>query len=294
MNVKIDPARLYSSKNGISDLAVAVDVDISDSGRLSRRKGFTQKASGSFHSLFCDGGQCLCVSGTDLCVLNEDYTVTTIGTVTEGARLSACQTPLGIYFCNGHENGVVQNSAVSDWVSGTYVGPETKRTFVSPPMGTIVEYYRTRMYVVQHNTLWFSEPSNYGSFDLARNFFQYPTEIRMVKAVKEGLFVSTEQDTYFLAGKTPFEMEQVKVAGYPAVKYSVSKCKGVFVLGPEGLSFIESGEESILWMTEQGICSGGPDGSFYNLTEDKVTGIPKGTTGAGLVANNRYIGLINP
>lgn len=294
INTKIDPNRIHNAKSGISDFAVGADVDVSETGRTSRRKGYTKQASGSFHSLFCDGGECLIVTGTDLCILNPDYSYEVIGTVTAGARVSACQATGKIYYCNGYEKGIVKDSVVLPWVKGTYVGPATTRTLAEPPIGTLVEYYRTRMYIAQGRTLWFSEPLNFGAFDLVRGFFLFNTNIRMVRAVKEGIYVSTEKNVYFLAGKIPSEMQRLLVAAYPAMQYSETKFRGVLSMQKSGPTIYDSGEESLMWMSKEGVCYGGNDGSFFNLTEKKVTGLPEGVSGSGLVANGRYIGLINP
>jgi hypothetical protein len=295
LNTVLDPVRIYDSKNGISDLAVAADVDISDANRLSRRKGRTLQLSGDYHSLFCDGGQCLCATGTSLCVLNADYTTTVIGTVKAKARLSYCQFGDRIYFQNKFEKGYVKDSVVNEWLKpSTYVGPDTKRIYSDPPIGTHVEYYKGRMYVAENNVLWFSEPGNIGAFDLARNFFQFLGNITMVKAVKAGLFISDSEKTYFYPGSNPNEFIQTIVAPYPAIQYSSAKTKHQLVFSQEGPTLIPSGESSLIWMSTSGICYGGADGVFYNLTEQKITGFPDGITGSGIVTNNKYIGLIDP
>lgn len=293
LNTKIDPARLYSKK-GIQDLAVAADVDTKDTGRLSRRKGYTKRITDvPIHSLFCDGGDCLFVTGTSLCVLNPDYTYETIGTVTEGARVRCAEINERIHWCNGNEKGFVFDKKNYSWVKGDYIGPETKRNLTNPPVGTIVEYYRNRIYIAQGKTLWYSEPGAFGAFDLVRGFFQYATDIRMVRAVEGGLYVSTEKNTYSLEGKSPLQFEQIKIADYPAIEGSDSKLEGSYVTGNFGSAIVEGFGISILWLSTQGICYGGP-GGFKNLTINKIADFPDGLTGSGLVYNGRYIGLINP
>ena len=59
LNTVVDPVRLpYDSNAGVSDLGVAVNIKIDDSGRPGRVDGFVSLESGGFHSLFCDGGDC--------------------------------------------------------------------------------------------------------------------------------------------------------------------------------------------------------------------------------------------
>ena len=144
LNTKIDPARLYKD-GGIQDLAVGADIDVTDTGRISRRKGYTKRISDiPIHSLFCDDGLCLFVTGTSLCSLNPDYTYTVLATVTEDVRVDYVEINNRIYWLNGNEKGYITDINNS-WVKGTYVGPTTRRNLVSPPIGAIVEYYRNRM-----------------------------------------------------------------------------------------------------------------------------------------------------
>jgi len=287
LNTKIDPARLYS-KEGIKDLAVAADVDVTDTGRISRRKGYTERASIESHSLFCDKGKCLFVSGTSLYELLPDYSYTVLAAVTANKRVSYTEINERIYWCNGTEKGYITDKNNS-WVKGNYIGPTSKRTLSDPPTGTIVEYYKNRMYVAQENVLWYSEPGAFGAFDLARGFFQWATEIRMVRAVDNGIFVSTEKNTYLLLGRSPLQFEQVKVAGFPAIKHSDCKLNGY--LSESGI--IEGTGQSAMWVSPQGVCYGGNDG-FRNLTIDKIANFSTGRTGSGLVYNNKFLGLINP
>jgi len=290
LNTKIDPARL-GEQNNVLDLAVAADVDVSDTGRLSRRKGYTKQTSDSSHSLFCENGDCLFVTGTSLCRLLPDYTSSIITTVTQGLRCSYAQINGQIYFCNGKEKGIVKNGQYSTWVKGSYIGPDSHRTLSDPPIGNIVEYYRNRMYVAQKNVLWYSEPGAYGAFDLARGFIMYPTDIRMVVAVDDGLYVSDSTSIYFLAGKTPLEFEQVHLVSYPAIQWSDARFNGRLIA--ESSTIVDGPGLAAIWMSNEGVCYGGP-GGFYNLTQDKIADFPDGLTGSGLVHKGKYIGLIDP
>lgn len=288
LNTMADPVRIYD-RGGIKDLAVAGDIDVLDTGRISRRKGYTSRITGSFHSLFCDGGACCFALGVKLCLLNADYTYEEVADVTAGATISYAQINDRIYWCNGHEKGYITDGANNSWVVGSYVGPDTMRNFSSPPIGTMVEAYRNRLFVVQNNVMWHSEPGAYGAFDLARGFNMWGTNIRMMRAVTDGMYVSSGNKTYFLKGNSPKTWEQIKVADYPAIARSDYRFAGNLRNGG-----IDEGEGlAVMWMSNEGVCYGGP-GGFQNLTLSKIASFPDGLTGSGLVHNGRYIGLINP
>lgn len=295
LNTKADPARIYSSKEGITDLAVAGDIDITDTGRISRRKGYTQQISGiSAHSLFCDGGDCLFVTGTNLCILNSDYSYDVLTAVHANARMAYVQINDQIYYCNGYQKGIIEDKNVKSWELGEYVGPPTRRHLVDPPIGTKLAYYNGRVFVVQGDVIWYSEPGYFGAFDLARGFLWYPSSIRMVRPVDDGMYISTSTQTFFVSGSNPLEFTQTKVADYPAIQWTDIKLSGRLVFNQDGgKTIVETNGLSAMWMSEQGICYGGPSGNFYNLTFDKIASFPTGLTGSGLVHNGRYVGLIN-
>jgi hypothetical protein len=293
LNTKVDPVRLpYDPRTGVQDLAVAYNVVHDDTGRVSRRKGFTATTrTEDIHSLFCDGGFCLFVTGNALCRLNADYTYASLRNVTTGARMRCVQVAGKIYYANGHETGVVKEAGTSwSWVKGDYVGPATTRQYSNPPIGTILAYYNGRIYVVQGKTVWYSEPFAYGAFDLARNHFDFDENVTMFRPVAEGFWVGTEKNTLFLVGGTPQEFRRVVTAGYGVIEGTDDRID----LGKLG-----SGEMAgigAIWTSNEGICVGAPGGHFSNLTEDKIDLWPDITArfGAGLCMNDNYISLLEP
>ncbi|HBF43032.1 MAG TPA: hypothetical protein DDW42_05260, partial [Desulfobacteraceae bacterium] len=103
LNTEVDPVRLpFEPQSGVQDLAVAYNVDHDATGRISRRKGFSATTrTENAHSLWCDGGECLFASGTSLYVLNPDFTLTSVATITDGARLSYVQVHNKAFWANG-------------------------------------------------------------------------------------------------------------------------------------------------------------------------------------------------
>jgi len=299
LNTKVDPVRLsYDPETGIADLAVAYNVDIDDTGRVGRRKGFTQQVSADCHSLFCDSGACLFVTGDALTLLRSDYSTKALRNVQPGAKMRYCQVDNETYYCNGWQTGRVVDEVSMSWVmADTRYGPDTKREYSDPPVGTDVAFHGGRMWVVEGDTLWYSEPFGFNYFDLAGCYLKFGSQVRSVRPVKEGLFVSDEDATYFFRGiGDPKEYYKIKVADYPVVQYSDVKFFGKLVLYQGGEFSIDSsfGDLSAMWMSEQGICYGGYDGTFKNLTEGKIEKFPAALSGAGLYYNGSYIGLLNP
>lgn len=285
LNNKIDPARIaFDPEKGLSELAVAYNVDIDSSNRISRKKGYTEVLDGPSHSLFPFGNICFAVVDDYLTILYPDFSSKTLIEVGE-ERVSYVAVGTRVYFVNGSTKGYIEDEAVYPWEYIEYPGPTTTKVFVGPPVGHLLEVYNGFMFIAQENVLWRSRPFKYHAFYLHgdRNLFSH--RITMVRAVKDGLYVSTEYDTYYLNGYHPKEFFQTKVANYPAISGT-----DVLVDGRK----LRSGEikdKVVMWTSTSGVCIGGPEGLFENLTERKLV-YPSANVGAGVCIDDRYVCLL--
>ena len=283
LNNKVDPARLrYDSETGIQELAVAKNVDIGDSGRVSRRKGYSKVLDLSdCHSIYNTGDYCLFVHAGALAVLEKDYSYTNIRNVTVGANVSYVQVEDKVYYCNGHENGYVKSRVSYPWVGEVYVGPTTTKTFSDPPVGHLVELFSGRIYIASDSVLWYTEPFAYSWVDFAQNFIPFESKVRMIEAVDEGLWVSDSNKVYFLRGKSPKEFEVTIVTSYPAIE------------GTTHDVFDIDEAKAVVWTSTEGICMGFSSGKFKNLTRHKLW-YPDSVKGAGLEIDGKYICALQP
>lgn len=302
LNNKIDPVKIKHNPKNI-DLAKAVNVNIGDSGRISCRRGFTKVKAGSFHSGFplVNGDYCLAVTGTSLVVIGRgDYEVkTTIASVTYGAIVRYVLSNDGespvVYWCNGYEKGMVKGEVSYPWTGLGYVGPTTSKTFQDPPIGHLLEIYNGKMYVAQtsgkYHTLWYSEDFAYSWFGLARSFMPFPNRLRMVKGVKNGLFISTDKEIFFIGGGRAVPDDYLQVADYPAIEGSESVTPGTgtfYFESEEGGESLSLKGMAVLFATTKGLCVGGENGFFANLTKRKLV-LPSVSRGASLIMDDKFI-----
>jgi hypothetical protein len=298
LNTRIDPARLrYDPQSGVQELAVAYNIDIDDTGRISRRKGYTQRSATAAHSLFAHKDLCFFVSGSMLYMLHSDYSTTALMAVTADARMSYAPVNKQVFFVNGFEKGIFEDGSISAWeLPSTFVGPNTTRTFIGPPTGSIVQYYRGRVYVVQANFVFYSEPYDFGRFDPARNFLPFEHDIVLFRAVTDGFWIGTKMGMEFVAGSKPEDFQRNSVTDVPPVQYTDVPFSGRLELTEAGIPMIDlsSADTSLMWLSAAGICYGGASGNFYNLTRAKLAELPAGRTGAGTIIDGRYIGLVDP
>jgi hypothetical protein len=291
LNTKLDPTRVrFDRQAGISDLAVAYNVDHDASGRISRRKGYSATAAlTAAHSLWAaaEVGPCFFVTGTSLCELHTDYSYTAVATVTAGATVRYLQLADKTLWLNGFEKGLIQHGTAQGWTAGAYYGPTTRRTLSDPPIGHLVAHHRGRVWIGQGAVAWYSEPFSTNQFDLTRNFVPFVSRLRLIVSCGRTLFVSDETSTWALVGATPNDAELVQVADYPAIEGTEA------VLDLSRLGAGELTGIGAIWTSAQGICVGLPEGQLLNLTQKKLD-LPTAAAGAGAVVGDRYVGLLQP
>jgi hypothetical protein len=290
LNNRIHPLRVtVDPETGIQDLAIAYNIDHDATGRISRRRGWEATAiTASCHSLWCDGIDCLFVTGDALCVLGSDFTYNLIRQVTEDARMSYARVENRVYYANGSEVGFVMNGLSYSWELPPIIpGPSTERVFTGPPIGSLLAYYRGRMYVVSGRVAWYSEPFGIHLFDPPRNFVAFESGVRMIRPVKEGIFIGTDTNTLFLRGTEPKEFMYEKIATYPPIEGTDVEIDASKV-GDGSIRGI-----AVVWTSEEGICLGTEEGKMINLTERRLV-YPKSIRGAGLYLGDRYLSVLEP
>lgn len=298
LRTESDPARsVYNADTGgLRDLAACMNVDVSDAGRLSRRKGMTKLVEASTHSLFPVMDQyLLCVQGDALSVIGADLsTVTPIRNVTPGARMSFCLLDDTVYYVNGFEIGKVVDRVSKPWVApAEVVGHNVTRQFSSPPIGQRVAYFDGRMYIAQGKAIWYSEAYGPDLFSMGDSFLSFESTITMLRPVAGGLYVSDEHDTWFLAGTDPAAFTWRKVDNLPTLPFSDITAIGTMVLTSSGdYTFIPGKVESAFWLTLQGVIFGGPTGEIDKITDSKID-LPNNeySSGACLINGSTLIGV---
>lgn len=291
LNTVFDPVRIpFSADTGVTGLSVAVDITLDESGRAGRRPGFSLATAGEFHSLFCDGRDGFVIKEREndaaiMMIAPGDYSLSGVrDSLTKNLRMSFCQVNNQTFYCNGSENGVVENGISFPWPTGEYIGGETSRHFSPAPVGDKLAWHKSRMFIAEGPVVWWSELFRYDLYDKARCLFQFPSRVLMIKPVDAGLFISDENNTYFYQFDNPEKVQDIRtVANYPALEWS------------DATGYIEGSEIGLdqglcaLWASIDGACMGTAQGGFINLNKDNVVYDKTVRQGAGLVDRYNYI-----
>lgn len=294
LNNVVDPKRIaFDSEKGVVDLATAYNVDIDQSGRISRRPGLTLWDSWDSKNIFCDGGDCLFTSGTSLYKLNHDQTRTGLRSgLTPDLKMYYVQVGTKIYYANGVELGYVYNNLSWIWSASTYVGPTTTVEYSGPPDGiTMLEVFKGRMYGAIGRDLFYSEPFSFGLFDLGKGFYRFSGDIRFIKAAygttdrdSDGLFVGTDYGVEFLEGDDPAKFSREQVSDSAPVIGTEVRCEGTKI--GDGMP-----GKVVIWTAQNGIWVGGANGQAICVTRNRLK-LPGALRGAAVYHDGKYIVLM--
>jgi len=299
LNTRDDPARLDVNgdltESGIRQLSETNNVFVEESGRISRRTGYSRSSTGDYHSLFCRGGQAYCVKNDYLCKINPDLTATQIRQLTADAKVSyAYARKDRVYYANGHEIGYLVDGTNYTWESEENPILDSDKDFVEPPVGHIIRYKNGRMWIASGDSLWPSMRMFLGIYWWGWSI-PFQSKITMVAPVNDGIWVSDQQSIYWIQGLEPGEQAQKRIAPYPAIEGTAVEVEN----GRVGIvEFIGPGL-SIMCLTQGGICILGQSGFFMNTTEMKIDPLKNtrpfvGLQGAATVIDGRYIATIEP
>ncbi len=287
LNTVVDPVRVsYDPETGVSDLGVAINIRLDDTGRPGRVDGFSSVEPGEFHSLFCDGGDCFVGKDTALYQVAGDLTTTGIRSGLSGDRISYTQAVDKTYYSNGLQNGILKDGISTPWVKDEYLGPDTSKYLTAAPIGHHLATAFSRIFIAEDDVLWWSEAFRYGLYNQAINFVRFPSKILMVKPVASGLFVSDRSKTYFLSGTDPHSFIQRMVATYPAHEWSdaIDYVEGMDIGLEPGLC--------AMWTSPEGAVLGTPSGQLININKSKIIYPENCQSGASLLRGYNFIHTI--
>jgi hypothetical protein len=252
-------------------LVEAMNVDIDNTYKLSTRPGYEELINGSdIHSLWSNGDKCFFVDGNILYRLQKDFSITAIRSdLTKNSRMSYAPANDRVYYNNGFECGYVK-----DFTNYSYM--TVTREFKLPlPAGKLIAFYKGCLYVSVKNILYVSDPlCDY--YDTRTGYRIFASDITMIRAVDDGIYISDSNDTWFLKGNGNEDFVKIHSDMSPAIIYSD--------VGVDGNSFGEKGVEGniAIWTSTAGICLGDNAGTVRNLTERRYF-MPESGRGAAFI-----------
>lgn len=278
LNAVLDPQRLSQGTKkepGIIELSQAVNIAIDERGLVTLRNGGFEEVDGEFHSIFCQGGDCFVVqereSDAAIMRVNADYSLTGVRSgLTKDRRMAWGQSGADTFYSNGLQTGYIRDGVSAAWPVQSYHGPDADMQFATaiPAASHIAFMMGGYVLLAVGNAIFANHsPFQYGLFHPARgNVASFAEDITMIAAVHDGFYASDGSRTWFFRRTDEwyqFKQEQVDDSG--ALEWSLAhdsvRLRDVNIDLP-GFGRV--------WASGNGICIGTDDGTFINMTKEKI------------------------
>lgn len=280
LNNVSDPLRL-----GLGWLVTADNVDVTNTGGVTRRDGYTRVMEGRFTGAYSTIAFDRAYLATATAIMTFDGVQ--IVTLSSPAPLYWAEINEDVYFNNGQDSGVIRpDHSVHPWRrGGSYgagflddAGNQLPVLLDQLPLDTdVIQAWKGRMYAAQYmpvenqTVVWFSEAFGFHLFNLDSNFFIVPGRVLMLAPTTDALVVGTDAQVFAYTG----DAMQVQ-ADYGVVP---------------GDNWGRDGSDVLFWSV-RGVCRAMP---FANLTETRVSLPPGVRAGSGLIhtsGTKRFIALL--
>lgn len=276
-----DPLRL-----GLEWLAQADNINISDTGAVSKRDGYSLARTGNFASAYAtiDFTRAYLVSALAI----QTFEGENIAVLSSTAPMFWAEVNENVYFNNGIDSGVIApDHSVSAWrgapvsYGAGFKGDDGKDLGVlydTLPLGaTVIQHWRGRMYAAQYfpsenqTAVWFSEPMGFHLWNLDSNFVMLPGKVEMLAPHDDALVIGTDERVYAYSGD-----KLVALAEYGVIP---------------GQHWTRDDQQILFW-SARGLCAALP---FQNLTEKQISVAPGVRAGGCLVRSGgqkRFVAVL--
>lgn len=161
------------------------------------------------------------------------------------------------------------------------------RLLMNPPDPWVaIDWFRATLITAIKDCIAWTSPFDYELWDRAKGYMLFGETVEVIAALRDGFYVGTSDEIWWLTGSSMDELDMTKVADYGSIRGTKVHINGAVV---------DEGEETQpipVWSTQRGIVVGLPGGSLRNIHENKVD-FPGGLTGTALYRNagrqNHYI-----
>jgi hypothetical protein len=127
----------------------------------------------------------------------------------------------------------------------------TLNTTPMPP-GSIVRHFSGCMLVASGNTVFISQPYNYGVLDPVKGFMSFPSPVTLIEPLDNGVYIGTADRTHWIS--------DVLVAGTLQEVLPYGATPGTGLRSPA--------EEKVYWHSDRGLIVAGDNAAVKNAQED--------------------------
>lgn len=261
MNEVSDPATLQPvpKTSTFVEMAEIVNLLIDNDGKGRLRDGFTKVYTGAVTSMFTDGATIFFKEGSTLKKLLPDFTAALVrGGLTPGSHLESVPVNDVIVFTDGGTISLIQSGV------DVPLDPPTDFAKLPTPPGQLTELVGRSLLVARGTGVYITDPDSLEQCD-GRLVKDFPEYVTMLKAVRDGVFVSTTKEVGFIQGLDPFEMEYSPLADASPAIIGTAISTDADRFGLQGLA-----GPVVVWTSPRGVFLGGAGGFTKPLTEENL------------------------
>ena len=284
LNNVADPLRL-----GLEWLTQADNIDITSTGAIEKRAGYTQTLSGTITDAYSteDFTRLYIVDGGVLKAMTSPSTAITLLAGLDSAPMHFTEVNGHVFFSNGMDSGIItaaneilpwRESPLKDIPFLDAAGEKAPALLDPLPLGVgEIQHWRGRIYAAQHfheddqSAVWFSQPLGFHLFNLDTDFILLPGHVTMLAPHDQALIIGTDRAIYAYDGSA-----LTQLAPYGVVP---------------GRHWATDGARTLFW-SARGLCAALP---FSNLTERQISAAPGIQAGGALIEKDggrRYVACL--
>jgi len=132
------------------------------------------------------------------------------------------------------------------------------------PAGDSIAYSRGRLYTVKKSVVYFSEPMRYGQYNPIHNFWSFPSNITIMIALENGIFIVADK-TYYIETGDPVNAALHIVSEAEGIENTEIHIKGEYFAHNPPLS-----GDVAYWFSSRGAVLGLPNGQIEFLSESRL------------------------
>lgn len=139
----------------------------------------------------------------------------------------------------------------------------------APPLGSALAHYNGRIFIVDGNTVWYTEAHDYDHVDVRKNFYRFSSRASVIAAVEDGLYVCADK-TYFIPNAGSTNAEQMRVldfGAFPNTAHRIPKSKDVIWMSERGPVVATAGG-SVEVLAADGLAPGKMEGAASLIREE--------------------------
>lgn len=294
-----------------TELEVAQNVDLDDVGQARRRRGYTLKLAGNFHSAWTSASGTVYVAKNQILgILYPNYTWVSLGVFVGMDRISYCQIADRVFFSSMQVSGIIERNgtispwgapdAPTEWFSHVLnptatLGAVGGRLLSAPPLASVIMEYNGRMYLARKNVVWVTELYLYEKIDRTLGFWQFEADVTVMGSVSDGCYIGTTEACYWVGGNTFREANRTPVSQYGAMPGSLVYVPAELLI-PDQRRPATISKNAVMWLTESGLMVGFDNGVANALTQDMQL-LPTARDVASLFRRqdgvNQYVGVLD-